>query len=128
MKRLLLAILSGLLLSFSWPHVGYYGLIFIAFVPLLILESTISRDARHRSLKVFGYSFLSFFIFNVIVDLARNSLPEQIEFYLLRKNQTGGSVWESNPLAIRFTCRPTVLKTAATTRCANTSSVFFITL
>ena len=39
----------------------------------------------------------------------------------------GGSVWESNPLAIRFTCRPTVLKTAATTRCANTSCLqFFI--
>ena len=37
----------------------------------------------------------------------------------------GGSVWESNPLAIRFTCRPTVLKTAATTRCANTSNCLF---
>jgi len=35
--------------------------------------------------------------------------------------KNGGSVWESNPLATGFTNRPTVLKTAATTRCANTS-------
>ena len=53
MRRLLLSILSGLLLSFSWPYVGYYGFIFIAFVPLLILESSISRDSSNRSLKIF---------------------------------------------------------------------------
>jgi len=34
----------------------------------------------------------------------------------------GGSAWESNPPDTRGTCVPTVLKTAATTRCASTSA------
>jgi len=37
--------------------------------------------------------------------------------------ENGGSAWESNPPATRITRRPTVLKTAATTRCASTSDL-----
>ena len=36
--------------------------------------------------------------------------------------KNGGSAWESNPPATRVTRRPTVLKTAATTRCTSTSA------
>ena len=61
MKKLLLALLSGVLLAFSWPSIGIFPLIFIAFVPLLILEKEMV-NSKH----VFGYSFLTFFIFNVI--------------------------------------------------------------
>ena len=60
MNNFFLAILSGLLLAFSWPAIGIYPLIFIAFVPLLILENTVT-DSR----QVFWYSFLAFLIFNV---------------------------------------------------------------
>ena len=61
MKKLLLALLSGVLLAFSWPSIGIFPLIFIAFIPLLILEKEMV-NSKH----VFGYSFLTFFIFNVI--------------------------------------------------------------
>mgnify|MGYP002863103046 CR=1 FL=1 len=61
MNRLLLALLSGLFMAFSWPSIGIFPLIFIAFVPLLILEKE-SKNAK----QVFIYSFLSFFVFNII--------------------------------------------------------------
>ena len=61
MNKLLLALLSGLLLAFSWPSIGMFPLVFIAFIPLLILE----RNSEN-SKQVFGYSFFAFFIFNVI--------------------------------------------------------------
>jgi hypothetical protein len=37
--------------------------------------------------------------------------------------ENGGSAWESNPPAARFTHGPTILKTVATTRCASTSLI-----
>ena len=61
------AILSGLLLAFSWPDSGFSPLIFIAFIPLLILEDNFYRDKQKKSAYVlFLYSMLSFFIFNMI--------------------------------------------------------------
>lgn len=61
MKKLDLALLSGLLLAFSWPEIGFPPIIFLAFVPLLILENQVTNTKT-----VFGYSFLTFFIFNTI--------------------------------------------------------------
>ena len=61
-----LAVLTGMLLSFSWPETGFFIFIFIAFVPLLLLEYNISNNKGKNYWKVFGYSLLSFFIFNVI--------------------------------------------------------------
>ena len=61
MNNFLLAILSGILLAFSWPGIGLYILIFIAFVPLLIFESNV-KNSKY----IFLGAFLSFFIFNVI--------------------------------------------------------------
>ena len=65
-KFLFLSILSGLLLSFSWTEVGFPPLIFVAFIPLLLLEKNISEFGERTSWKVLGYSFISFFIFNII--------------------------------------------------------------
>ena len=65
MRRWILCILTGLLLSFSWPEIGVFPLIFIAFIPLLILEEEISISLKRTSFKVFLFSFLSFLIFNV---------------------------------------------------------------
>ena len=61
MNKLLLALLSGLLLAFSWPSIGIFPLAFIAFIPLLILEKE-SENGK----QILAYSFLSFFLFNVI--------------------------------------------------------------
>ena len=61
MDKLLLAVLSGFLLAFSWPSIGFFPLIFIAFIPLFILENKCSNGKQ-----IFWYSFLAFFIFNFI--------------------------------------------------------------
>ena len=66
MRNTLLSILSGLLLAFSWPETGVFLLIFFAFIPLLILEKEISDSDGKTSWRVFGYSFISFFVFNII--------------------------------------------------------------
>lgn len=64
---LLLSILSGLLLSASWPMQGFPGLIFIAFVPLLLVEDHMVRHQVSLSrLKIMGYAYLSFFLFNLL--------------------------------------------------------------
>ena len=61
MNKLLLALLSGLLLAFSWPAIGLFPLVFIAFIPLFILEQE-SKNGK----QIFWYSFVAFFIFNAI--------------------------------------------------------------
>ena len=67
MRKLKLSILSGLLLAFSWPEIGFFPLIIIAFIPLFIFESEISQsNLKNKGKVIFGYSFLSFFIFNII--------------------------------------------------------------
>ncbi|MBC8266792.1 MAG: apolipoprotein N-acyltransferase [Flavobacteriales bacterium] len=61
MRKLFLALLSGLLLAFSWPSIGIFPFVFFAFIPLLILGKTANNGKQ-----VFWYSFLAFFIFNAI--------------------------------------------------------------
>ncbi len=65
MRNLKLSFLSGFLLALSWPEIGFYIFIFVAFVPILFLENEIRLSKRSSKL-VFCYSFLSFFIFNVL--------------------------------------------------------------
>lgn len=66
-NNLVLAVLSGLLLAISWPTYGFPLLLFVAFVPLLWVEYNIrnSKETNQFS-KVFGYSYLTFFIWNSI--------------------------------------------------------------
>ena len=61
MRRFFLVLLSGLIMAFSWPHIGFFPFIFFAFVPLLILESQ-AKNGR----EIFYLSFCSFFIFNIL--------------------------------------------------------------
>lgn len=66
MRKLKLSIISGLLLAFSWPEIGFFPLIIIAFIPLFIFESEISQsNLKNKGRVIFGYSFLTFFIFNI---------------------------------------------------------------
>lgn len=62
--QILLAILSGLLLGFSWPEITEQTwLIFFAFVPLYFLMDSTKKE-NWRSL--FLYSFLSFIIWHLL--------------------------------------------------------------
>lgn len=64
---LLLAVLSGLLLTFSWPANGFPFLLFVAFVPILYVEDYIAKN-KHNFIKasVFFYSYITFFIWNAL--------------------------------------------------------------
>ena len=66
MNKFILSIISGFLFAFSWVETGLFPLVFFAFVPLLILEKNLSLTRKNSSLLMFGFSFLSFFLFNII--------------------------------------------------------------
>ncbi len=63
----LLSLFSGLLLAFGWfPH-GWLPLLFIAFVPLLLIEHIVFLDqTRFKSRMVFWATFLAFFTWNLV--------------------------------------------------------------
>lgn len=63
----LLSLLSGLLLAFAWfPH-GWVPLIFVAFVPLLLVERQVAANpGNYHTLTLFGCSYLSFFTWNLL--------------------------------------------------------------
>jgi apolipoprotein N-acyltransferase len=66
-KTLGLSVLTGLLLSLSWPTYGFVGLIFFGFLPLLIVfHSLRAHKPKRVLLSSFGWAYLSFFIFNII--------------------------------------------------------------
>lgn len=65
-RFLLLSILSGVSLAFSWPEIGWIPLIFIAWFPLLIVEESLLQDSRKATnAAVFGYSYITFLIWNI---------------------------------------------------------------
>ncbi len=67
MKNLIYALISGVLLAIAWPTYGFPLFIFFAFVPLLLAEFRIrNKSNRWTKIKVFGVSYLSFFIWNLI--------------------------------------------------------------
>lgn len=61
-----LSALSGILLAFGWPEIGFSPLLFIAWIPLFLVAESFFISGRSLStLKVYGYSYLSFLIWNV---------------------------------------------------------------
>lgn len=63
--KILLSVLSGLLMAFSWPMKGLPFLILFAFVPVLFVESEQRKNKESNTpYGVFGYAFLTFLIFN----------------------------------------------------------------
>ena len=63
----LLSLASGLLLTFGWFPNGLVPLLFIAFVPLLIVEHNVFKNPQHyKILLLFSCSFLTFFTWNVL--------------------------------------------------------------
>ncbi len=63
----LLSFLTGLLLSLSWPHIGSLApLVFIAWIPLLMVEETIfNNQDLYRPLHMLGCAFTAFFTWNL---------------------------------------------------------------
>ena len=66
-QKWLLSIFSGLLLGFSWPYIGSVTpLIFIAFLPLLMLEEELYSEGKKSLWSSFKYAYPAFFIFNLL--------------------------------------------------------------
>lgn len=64
-QRYLLSILSGLLMSVAFPYTGsLFPLVFIAWVPLLLVEHNIYRE-KYRSTKVLLHAYITFVIYNL---------------------------------------------------------------
>ncbi|WMI69867.1 apolipoprotein N-acyltransferase [Mangrovimonas sp. YM274] len=67
MQKPILAISSGLLLALSWPTYGMPLLLFVAFIPLLVLEHQLRHSAsKGKRLKLMGYAYIGFVIWNFI--------------------------------------------------------------
>lgn len=68
MKNILLSLLSAVLLSLSWPTYGIPFFIFIALVPLLIMEHNVSKFSKfkRKGWVIFGLSYLCFIIWNIV--------------------------------------------------------------
>lgn len=70
MKRyhlFLLSLLSAFLLSFSWAPNGFAPLLFIAWIPLLMVENYFyEHRTRYKSIHVFLFSYLTFLVWNLI--------------------------------------------------------------
>jgi apolipoprotein N-acyltransferase len=65
-RNILLALSSGVLLGISWYVAA--PIIFIAFIPLLILANNISNsDLKKKGLNILGLSYFAFLIWNLIV-------------------------------------------------------------
>ena len=66
-KSVLLATISGLLLALAWPTGGFAGLLFVAFVPLLLIEKQFSTAPfKRKSLRIFLLSWWAFLIWNAL--------------------------------------------------------------
>lgn len=62
-----LSLLSGLLLGLSWIPTGLAPLLFIAFVPLLIVEQSVFKNPlKNKSLTIFVCAFLTFLTWNFV--------------------------------------------------------------
>jgi apolipoprotein N-acyltransferase len=66
-QLLLLSVVSGLLLSAGWPANGFAPLLFIGFVPLLLIENHFwENKADNSPFSIFWYSFPAFVIWNLL--------------------------------------------------------------
>lgn len=64
-KGFLLSLFTGFLLSFAWPVAGFYPIIFIAWIPLLVAESNLKETGKTHLLFL-AYSFVAMLLWNVL--------------------------------------------------------------
>jgi len=66
-KRYLLSALTGVLLWLGFPMIPLTPLLFVAFIPLLMVEDDISKSREGASKwEVFKYSYFSFVLWNIL--------------------------------------------------------------
>lgn len=102
-KNTLLSISSGLLLWLAWPPIHYTTfLLFIGLVPMLVaMENIIQSKATKKGKKIFGVTFLGFFIWNTLsIYWVYNSL------------KTIGAVVAVSITLIPYTLGPLLMSTA----------------
>ena len=99
-KFLLLSLCSGLLLGLPWSVSSLFFLVFIAWVPLLLLEEEI-RD-QPNCYTLFNYALFSFFLWNIlgtwwiipaqwfgaILIMLANSLVQALVFWSISRVRT----------------------------------------
>ena len=66
MKHLFLVLLTGLLMAIAWPTYGCSLFIFIAWIPLLLMEAQLRSTQKPCKGKVFLLSYLSFLVWNTL--------------------------------------------------------------
>lgn len=66
MKHLFLVLLTGLLMAIAWPTYGCSLFIFIAWIPLLLVEAQLRNTQKPCKGKVFLLSYLSFLVWNTL--------------------------------------------------------------
>lgn len=64
-RKMLLAAISGLLFTAAWPRDGFAPLIFIAFVPLLLISDDL-KSQHSRSLQIALFAYIAFVIWNAL--------------------------------------------------------------
>lgn len=104
-----MAILSGLLFWLGWPVKPFPFLLFLAFVPLLVIEDYMAgKNYKRPGWAFFGYVYLALFIWNItttwwvyhstavgaVFMLLANALLMSIPLLLFRKTkQSAGEAW-----------------------------------
>lgn len=64
---ILLATLSGILLSVAWPANGWAYLLFVALLPLFYIEQKFYEDPVNNSrIRLFFYTYITFFVWNAL--------------------------------------------------------------
>jgi len=99
-KNIFLALTSGLLLGLPWSVSAFYFLVFVAWVPLLLLEEEVRHHANPYA--TFNYAFVSFLLWNIlgtwwitqaqfvgaILIILTNSLLQALVFWLASRIRT----------------------------------------
>ena len=117
-NNLFLSLLSAALLSFAWPVAGFSMLIFVALVPLFLMEQAISSEHSPKgAIRIFAYSYLTFFLWNCLTTwwiinasaggaamaILANALLQAIVFVIYHKvKQKINSVFVFIPLWLAF--------------------------
>jgi apolipoprotein N-acyltransferase len=106
LQNLGLSLLSAVLLSVAWPAGGFAPLLFMALVPLLLVEDSVaSKGYKYSGIILFPYTYLTFLVWNVlttywvyhssafggIIAFTLNSLFQALVFQLFHftKKHTG---------------------------------------
>lgn len=83
-NKLLLSVISGVLMAVSWPYAGSVTpLIFVAIVPLLLVEEELFQENKHGLWVIVKYVYPAFFFFNLFTTWWIYNVQESIATKLM---------------------------------------------